>query len=370
MQKKIIVLAIAAAMTVPAMAYAEVSISGQANMSYDRVSSGNAAPNDTTVNKLNSNNSRVVLKGSEDLGGGLSAVVFLDSRFGLDTGTIAATTTTASLFGGNAYVGLKSADFGTLLAGRHDTPYKISTRNLDVFFDVVGDNRASNGAGSNGLMSAHDLRLSNVIAYISPAFGGLTVAAATVFGAESAVAATDKKGSAVSLAGMYSMDAIYATLAYQTITVGTNSDMGAATLTTAVGSTLIGDTPIVLSADDKASAFKVGGGFSMDAFTVNAVVERTTVDPVASPDNVTNTNMYLGAKFALSSTDAVRAAYTNRGASKAGATTLANKASQVAIGYVHDMSKATSVYATYVKTSAEGTLADPSVLSFGMKHAF
>jgi len=34
------------------------------------------------------------------------------------------------------------------------------------------------------------------------------------------------------------------------------------------------------------------------------------------------------------------------------------------------MSKATKVYAHYVKTTAEGNLADPSNLSFGMKHSF
>ncbi len=353
MQKKIIVLAIAAAMTVPAMAYAEVSISGQVNMSYDRVSSVLAAPNDTTVNKLNSNSSRVVLKGSEDLGGGMSAMVFLDSRFGLDTGTIAGTATEATLFGGNAYLGLKSADFGTVMVGRIDSPYKSSTRNLDVFFDVVGDNRGSNGSGSNGLMSAHDVRLNNIIAYASPSMSGFSVVAATVFGAETATGATDTKGSALSLAGMYSMDNIYASLAYQSIESGS-----------------AGTGDLAGTVDNESKAFKLGAGYSMDAFTVNAVVEMPSSKVALTGVETENTNMYLGAKFALSSTDAVRAAFTNRGASETAGANNADKATQVAIGYVHDMSKATSVYATYVKTSAEGTLEDPSVLSFGMKHAF
>jgi len=270
-------------------------------------------------------------------------------------------------FNRNTFLGLKSNDMGTVLVGIHDTPYKISTRKLDVFADTIADNRsgtiAGTGAGNVGLMSFHDLRLNNVLAYISPAFSGLTVAAATVFGAETPAAGlpADKKGSALSLAGMYEQGPIYATLAYQTITVGTagSGDMGAPVLASSG-----------LLVDDKASAFKLGAGYTMDAITVNAVFESTTVDPIASATNSTNTNLYLAGKFAISSTDAVKAAYTKRGATKT-TTTATDDASQIAIGYDHGMSKATSVYALYTKTTTNSAVnVNPSVLSFGMKHAF
>lgn len=364
MQKKIIALAIASAMTVPALAYAEATVYGQANVSIDMVNDGQTT-NALSANQLNSNQSRVGLKGSEDLGGGLSAVWQMEGSVGMDTGT-------TSLFNRNTFLGVKSNDMGTVLVGRHDTPYKISTRKLDVFADSAADNRsASSSTGGRGLMGVHDQRLSNVLAYISPAFSGLTVAAATVFGAETPTASTNKKGSALSLAGMYSMDAIYATLAYQTITVGTagTGDMGA----------LFG-----LAADDKASAFKVGVGYTMDAITVNAVLENTTIDTIASATNETNTNIYLAGQFAISSTDAVKVAYTKAGATKT-TTSATDGATQIAVGYDHSMSKATSVYALYTKVTNDTTGtsggginsanpaaagADPSVLSFGMKHAF
>lgn len=352
MQKKIIVLAIAAAMSVPALAFAEVTISGQANASIDMINDG-AATNAASANVLKSNQSRVVLKGSDDLGGGLSAMYSIDHRFNLDDG-VAST----PFWGGNAFVGLKSNDMGTVMVGRLDTPYKTSTRNLDVFFDVAGDSRGALG----GLMSAHDARVNNALAYASPSMGGFSVTAATVFGGETPVA-NSTKGDALSLAATYSKDAIYATLAYQNIKAGTagtgdlatNGALGTAFALGAVG--------------DKVSALKVGGGYKMDAITVNAVIEMPS-DTTAAGVETKNTNLYVGAKFGISSTDAVRAAFTNRGASKTGSVTNADKATQIAIGYSHDMSKATSVYATYVKTTAEGTLADPSNLSFGMKHAF
>lgn len=355
MQKKIIVLAIAAALTAPAMAFADATVYGQANVSIDKVSNG--ATTSISNNQLNSNQSRIGVKGSEDLGGGLSAIWQME-------GTVAMDESGALSFNRNTYLGLKSNDMGTALVGRHDTPYKISTRNLDVFADTAADNRSGDGTGigaaNRGLMSAHDLRLANVLAYISPSFSGMTVAVATVFGAEDSTATTDKKGSALSLAGMYNQGGIYGTLAYQTVTVGTagKGDMGAPVIT---GSGLL--------VDDKISAFKLGGGYSMDAFKVNAVVERTTFDPIAAGDNVTNTNVYLGAKFNVSSSDAVKAAYTKRGASSTTGST--DDASQIAIGYDHSMSKSTSVYALYAKTTTNSAVnVNPSILSFGMKHAF
>ena len=75
MQKKIIALAIASAMTVPALAYAEATVYGQARLSIDMVNNGaQATAQPASYNQLNNRASRVGFKGSEDLGGGLSAV--------------------------------------------------------------------------------------------------------------------------------------------------------------------------------------------------------------------------------------------------------------------------------------------------------
>lgn len=355
MQKKIIALAVAAALTTPGLSFAEATVYGQANVSIDRVSSG--ATTSISNNQLNSNQSRVGVKGSEDLGSGMSVVWQLEGGVAMDESG-------ALSFNRNTFLGLSSATMGTVLVGRHDTPYKISTRKLDVFADTAADNRSGDGTGvgaaNRGLMSVHDLRLANVLAYISPAMSGFTVAAATVFGAEDTTATTDKKGSAVSLAGMFTQGPIYGTLAYQTVTVGTagKGDMGAPVI---AGSGLV--------VDDKISAFKLGGGYSMDAFTVNAVIERTTYNPLAAGANVTNTNLYLAGKFNISSTDAVKAAYTMHGASSTAGST--DDAKQVAVGYDHSMSKATSVYVLYAKTTTNSAVnVNPSIISAGIKHSF
>lgn len=360
MQKKIIALAIASAMTVPAMAFAaEATITGQVNMSYDYYKDGNTT--ETSTNRLNSNNTRLIWKGAEDLGNGMSAIWQLDARLQADTGTNGLTTingTTTSvnqLFGGNNYLGLKSDSMGALMAGRMDAPYKVATRNLDVFFDVAGDNRSNSGAGITGLLS-HDARLNNALAYMSPDMSGFSVALATVFGAEYA-AANQTKGSAYSLAGMYNGGPINASLSYQTVKSGspTSGDLAGAA---------------AANVDDKDTAIKLGGGFKTDVFTVNALIEQTNSKPAATGVEAKRTNYYIGGRFNFTPNDGIRAAYTKRGATSG----VTNDATQYAIGVDHSMSKTTSVYVTYVKTKDNTTLptaaADPSALSFGMKHSF
>jgi predicted porin len=194
MQKKIVALAIAAALTTPALASAATSVYGQANLSIDMVNDG--AASSTSTNQLVSNASRVGFKGSEDLGSGNSVVWQMETTVGMDTGNVGKlewpnppTNYTTHFFDRDTFLGLSNAGMGTLLFGQHDTPYKMSTRKLDLFADTAADNR--------GMMGGHDVGLANVVAYVSPTINNMSVAAATVFGAESATSATgnSKKGS-------------------------------------------------------------------------------------------------------------------------------------------------------------------------------
>jgi len=361
MQKKLIALAIASAMTVPALAYAEVNISGQANMSVDMLNDG-AVTNSASANQLNSNQSRLVIKGSDDLGDGLSAMYQLDARFTIDNGG-------GFGLGGNNFVGLKSKDLGSVMLGKIDSPYKSAFRGLDVFYDVAGDNRT--GVGAIGGLFSTDVRLNNVLAYVSPSMSGFSVSAAGVFGAENTVnTPPNKKGQAFALSGMYKMDNIYAAAAYQNFKVGDagTGDLGLDSLN--AGNGFMGNTTWAL--DDEAKSWKIGGGYSMDAFTVNAEVEGITYTPVGVT-STTGTNLYIAGKFAVSDSDSVRVAYTKLGETKDTGAANQDGANQFALGYSHDMSKATSVYATYVKETADvnhNAGADPSVISLGVKHAF
>lgn len=386
MQKKIIALAIAAAISAPAFAdTSNVTVYGVANVSYDMTKTGSTNPlTSFSSNKISSNTSRLGLKGSEDLGDGLSAIWQIESTINIDnagantaTNVNATTGSTGNTLGNrNTFAGLSSKTAGTVLLGRHDTPYNISTRKLDIFTDGIADNRSIMGGGQGNLNTvgtSFDGRQPNVAAYISPSFSGFTGAVAYVAGAENQALAAQTKGSAWSLAGMYGVDALYASLAYETHTIGTAPGTLA---------------PVVIPAGTtvKESATKLGLGYTVDAFSVGFAYERTSDNFGAASANVLGHNAYyLGGKYNIG-VGAIKLAYTKAGSNA----TASTGASQVSVGYDYSLSKRTTLFAQYTQLSnqtagvyalstngtgapqsaAVGTGAKPTALSLGMKHVF
>jgi predicted porin len=154
---------------------------------------------------------RVGVKGSEDLGNGLKAIYQVE--FGVQL-----TDTGGNVVSGNdpvtmrnSFVGL-AGGFGTILAGRHDTPLKISTGKLDLFADTMAD--------YNGTVGFDDVRADNVVAYISPSFSGFSFMGAVHASGggtagEGANVNADSLAEAYSLAGIYSNGPFYASVAYE-----------------------------------------------------------------------------------------------------------------------------------------------------------
>ena len=369
MKKKLITLAVAstlataAAVSAPAFAdTSNVTVYGMANVSFDLTDNGAVG-----TKQVSSNQSRIGLKGSEDMGDGLSAVWQIEQLVTIDSASGAGNTLSTR----NTFAGLSSGSAGTFILGRHDTPYKIATRSLDVFADTAADNRSLMGstAGGGGFTAVHDNRLGNVAAYVSPAMSGFTGIIAYVAGAETATTG-QVKGNAWSMAGLYGNGPANASLSYQVVNVGT---AGSGTMGGLGG----------LGGDDKAKAWKLGGGYTMDAITANAAYEKTS-NTIGGASAAGQNNWYLSGKYSFGN-DAVKLAYSRAGDVQATSNTGAQ---QWALGYDHNMSKRTSLYALYTRVSndtgaaygltgvstggqaAAGAGQDPSVWSFGMKHTF
>ena len=178
MKKSLIALAVMAASSA---AFAGADVYGQARIAY--------TDTNTATGDISNQASRIGVKGSEDLGGGLTAVYGFE--WGVNLGTSGATTVAPStaatavtehavtdngLSARNQFVGLKGA-FGTVLAGNHDTPYKLGGS-----ADVFGDTAADSQGGGTGIIGRNTLdnRAANAIAYISPDWNGFHFAAAGV----------------------------------------------------------------------------------------------------------------------------------------------------------------------------------------------
>ena len=122
-----------------------------------------------SVSKLGSGvaaTSRLGLRGSENLGGGLSALFALEGGFRLDTGEL---DSAGSPFNRQAFVGIRSAA-GTVTLGRQYTPYHVTLTS-------VGDPFATGLAGTAKNLfpdSGSNVRTSNTLMYAMPATHGVT----------------------------------------------------------------------------------------------------------------------------------------------------------------------------------------------------
>ena len=421
MQKKIIALAIAAAISAPAFAdTSNVTVYGIADVSYDSIKTGTASAlgagataaqiaagtAGATSNRVSSNTSRLGFKGSEDLGDGLSAVWQIESVINMgDT-----TGTGTSIGTRNTFAGLSSASAGTVVLGRHDTPYKLSTRAYDLFGDGIADNRSIMGGSPAANTStapaavlggtaytpasaaaSFDGRQNQVLAYISPKLGGVaTLAIGYVNLAPTANLATSNKATATSMAGMFDIGGGFSgALAYEV------HDL--TSIATAATATVV---PVQAGAKEKAT--KLGLSYAQDAFVVNFAYEKSTDNlgvtnaiPATPATAVTNGSnamghsaYYLSGKYSITANDAVKLAYT-----KANTINGVNgtDAKQFTIGYDHSLTKRTYVYALYTKltngaaagytlgagmssvggtTTSSGVGAAPSAFAFGMRHTF
>lgn len=330
MKRSLIALAVAGAFVAQAAMADDVKIYGKADMGFGSVNNGTSS-----ATQVASQVTKLGFKGSEDMGDGVSAIWQIEQQIDID-GTTTAGGNHFTLASRNSFLGLKSDAAGTVLMGRHDTPYKIATRGLDVFGDQMADNRALLGGNGGGY---HDMRAADVLAYISPKLGDMaTIAAAYVAGAEIPAAAGAIKGKGVSLAGMFDIGPVYAAVAYQAITYGS----------TATGTLAAAGT---IAPNDQFKATKVGVGYTViDPLKLNAVYEKVSSSGtgVADANNAKGrTDIYVAATYKFGSNDVKLAL------SKAGNTgnATATGAKQMSVGFDHDLSKATSVYVQYTKIS-------------------
>lgn len=167
LNKKSLALVLAAAL--PAMAHAQGSVTLYGvideGVNYQSNAGGKALYN---LSSGVIQGSRWGLKGREDLGGGLAAIFVLENGFDINTGALGQG---GRMFGRQAYVGLSSNRYGTLMLGRQYDPLVTS---LGEF--AVGDQWG-------GYITAHPgdldnfnntVRTNNAIKYTSANLGGFS----------------------------------------------------------------------------------------------------------------------------------------------------------------------------------------------------
>ena len=215
MKKTVLAFAVAAAMGVPAVAAADTTLYGLFDTSIDYVNDA------ATTTRMANNSSRLGVRGSEDLGGGLSGIFQLEMSFdSTDTQDEGVTDNR------NTFVGL-AGDFGSLRLGQFDSAYKTSFNPANFLGLTWGDI-------ASVLKRGLEAREANIVQYSSPNINGLRVAADYT---------VDDKD--YSLSGSYSAGSLMVMAAYRN-----ESDV----------------------TDD--AAYMVGGTFTIDDLTLAAVYEN------------------------------------------------------------------------------------------------
>jgi len=164
--KKLLAIAVAAALVAPAAAMAETTLYGKLHASYGQIKDGSAKRTG-----VESHASRIGIKGSHALNNGLEATYGLeyginldgdngDSTYGNSIDSLGNTSTSNSngFTSRNQFVGLKGG-FGEVRVGKHDTPAKLATAGQDVFADTYAD--------LDNIISVDAHRVNNAVAYIN-----------------------------------------------------------------------------------------------------------------------------------------------------------------------------------------------------------
>lgn len=259
-------------------------------------------------------------KGSEDLGGDLSALFNVQMRFNPDTGAQERATT---LFQGETTVGLKSKSMGTLRIGRALTPLWAEKWAYDPWYDSAFMGSLANYNGdfdSDGLPTTdyHNYaRVANSVFYSSPSLSGFQLHAEAEVELPTG-ATTRSKGVSLN----YANGPVSAMLSFEKNHV--ENDIA-----------------------------YLGGSYNLGAFTVMGSYSKTNF--AATSTKLTST--MLAGTYALGA-DTIRLGY---GRIKESGN------HKVGLGYNHPLSKRTNVYADIYR---EKTTDSMNGIAFGMNHTF
>lgn len=199
LKKSLLALVVLGTFASIAQAQSAVTIYGFMDIGFQKASG-------SALQMVRNNSNGIGFKGSEDLGGGLSALFDISQRFLPDTGA-AEGNGTRPLFQGRTVVGLKG-DFGTIKLGRSHTALQSTIGDFEPFENYlgvanIGDAQYPNGYAS-GTAPGNGGRFSNAIFYNSPDMSGFSV------GASLGTKENDNVGGAPLAAHPYSLSFSYA----------------------------------------------------------------------------------------------------------------------------------------------------------------
>lgn len=345
MKKSLTALAVMA-ISGAAMAQSSVTLYGVVDTSIAYESGGtNKGDGSWTGIQNNGNvNSRLGFKGSEDLGGGLKANFVLEAHLAPDTGA------TPLSFGRQSTVGL-SGSFGEVRLGRELAAAYTAIRRYDMM------DQAGYGASHLWRDRFLDSRVNNAVTYVSPNLNGVVVGLNYGFGEDKDAISGKFSGSASRYLGTgitYDNGPLSLGLALEQLNRGNRT------------AAYLGNPLVLVDAGVKTNAWSLGGSYDLGIVKLAAAYRESKAisdsqNPLVGNYDVTQKGFMLGASIPVGTAGEIRTTwnhYSDKTSFGYSNNSYVQKANALALGYVHNLSKRTALYATFAYIKAKKLTVD------------
>lgn len=310
MKKALLPLAIAAVMPMSAFAVGPIDgkIYGKVNLTVESVDDG-----EDSVSEVTSNASRIGVKGKTELSEGLYAIYKMEWEVDVDGDD-------TDLNARNRYIGLNGG-FGTVIAGKHDTPHKLAQKKVDLFNDLAGD--IKNAVDSEN-------RADNVVIYTTPKLAD----AVSISGAWIASEDSDSDdGSSISIS--YDQGGLYLAAALE-------SDVAA----------------------EGTDSTRLVAQYKMGAAQIGALWEENDVDGADSEDA-----FHVSFKYKVDKTT-FKVQYTDTEISDSKIVAGADDGEMWSLGVDYKLAKKTKAFAFYTTKENDDDSVEEDTFGIGLEHKF
>ncbi len=358
MKKGLLALAVLGAFASAASAQSSVTMYGIIDMNLQRNDpSATGRASTTGVNSGHQSGSRFGVRGSEDLGGGLSAVFTIENGYSGDTG---AAGQGGLLFGRQAWAGLRSTGAGTFALGRVAT-FSSGTGSFDMFGAV---DPFATGFGLSGLQntfsSANATRVNNAALWQSPNWGGFRAGLGYSFNIGAAENAGSGSNNSMIFTGFnYTGGPVFVSLTYDRIKP---TDAQKATLS-------------ANGVNGNQTHIQVGGTFDAKVVKVHAGYAKESNQFAASTVGTTNgadASAWMAGFTVPVGNAAILGSYQKRNgkALTVGTTTYEADRTVWSLGGTYNLSRRTNLYFSYASSDGKKSLNDTGATATAANAAY
>ncbi len=332
MRKTTLATAVASMLALPVSAYAvgpiDGSIYGKVNISV--VNDDNGADEQM---ELNSNASRIGVKGKAKLTETLYVIYKAEYESFWDDGEKG----NGDTFSQRNIIGGLKGDFGTIWAGKHDTPTKLAQKKIDLFNDLEGDIKN---------VMAGETRASNIVNYTTPSFSGFSASVTTIFGEDRNDNDKDGAFDSYSVLAQFETDGVYLAVASDENVMSGSASQG--------------------MGKDYVNVLRVVGQIPVGPVTLGAMWQNAEDgDSAVTGVKLDEDSWHMSAKWKVANDYTLKAQYTESDDDVSG-----NDADMLSFGIDKKLGKKTKLFTFYTTLDQSAAMDDSDWLGVGLEHKF